>query len=158
MRRRYKAQLMRQGREDVSARRSRQDPKNLPFVIWKLEGVLLLPRGYTHRRKSRVAGARHPEEQSPSCDNPSVAVATDISALIRQLCRDAGFDASGVAAVRPEDLPELAYFEQWVEEGRAGEMDYLKKRDEQGRLKRGALDRAAPWARSVTVVACNYNA
>jgi epoxyqueuosine reductase len=87
-----------------------------------------------------------------------VPVAADTSALIRQLGSEAGFDACGVAAVRAEDLPELAYFEQWVAAGRAGEMDYLKKCDAQGRLKRAALDRAAPWARSVIVVARNYNA
>src|SRR5947209_16864636 len=83
----------------------------------------------------------------------AMPVASDISALVRQFCSEAGFEASGVAAVRPEDLPELAYFERWIEEGRAGEMEYLKKRDEQGRLKRSSLEYAAPWAKSVIVVA-----
>src|SRR5215467_9278009 len=87
-----------------------------------------------------------------------VPVASAISSLINRLCSEAGFDSSGVAAVRGEDLPELAYFEQWIAQGRAGEMEYLKQRDEQGRLKRGALDRAAPWAKSVIVVARNFNA
>ena len=80
------------------------------------------------------------------------------SDLIRNLAGQAGFEAAGVAGVRPEDLPELAYFEEWIERGHAGEMEYLKKRDEQGRLKRAALDRAAPWAKSVIVCALNYNA
>src|SRR5262252_8834257 len=85
-------------------------------------------------------------------------VASQISSLIRQLCSEGGFDSSGIAAVRGEDVPELAYFEQWIEQGRAGEMEYLKQRDEQGRLKRAALNRAAPWAKSVIVVARNFNA
>src|SRR5438309_11720316 len=79
------------------------------------------------------------------------------SELVKQLAREAGFDAAGIAGVRAEDLPELAYFEEWIERGHAGEMEYLKKRDEQGRLKRAALDRAAPWANSVIVCASNYN-
>lgn len=80
------------------------------------------------------------------------------SGLIRNLAREAGFDAAGVAGVRAEDLPELAYFEEWIERGHAGEMEYLKKRDEQGRLQRASLERAAPWAKSVIVCAANYNA
>jgi epoxyqueuosine reductase len=83
---------------------------------------------------------------------------TATSQLIRDFALRAGFDAAGIAGVRAEDLPELEYFEKWIERGYAGEMDYMKKRDEQGRLKRGALDRAAPWARSVIVCARNYNA
>jgi epoxyqueuosine reductase len=81
-----------------------------------------------------------------------------IAALIRQICLEAGFDSSGVAAVRAEDVPELTYFKQWIEQGRAGEMEYLKQRDQHGRLKRASLERAVPWARSVIVVAKNYNA
>ncbi|HZU21297.1 MAG TPA: tRNA epoxyqueuosine(34) reductase QueG [Terriglobales bacterium] len=77
---------------------------------------------------------------------------------VKRLALEGGFDAAGVAGVRPEDRPELAYFEQWIEHGHAGEMEYLKKRDEYGRLKRAALDRAAPWAKSVIVCASNYNA
>jgi epoxyqueuosine reductase len=36
-------------------------------------------------------------------------------------------------------------------------MKYLEARDEQGRLKRAAVSRVAPWARSVVVCAVNYN-
>ena len=79
------------------------------------------------------------------------------SGLVKRLALQAGFDAAGIAGVRAEDLPELAYFEGWIERGHAGEMEYLKRRDEQGRLKRAALDRAAPWAKSVIVCALNYN-
>lgn len=36
-------------------------------------------------------------------------------------------------------------------------MKYLESRDSAGELKRGSLDRVAPWARSVIVCAINYN-
>src|SRR5260370_38050384 len=36
-------------------------------------------------------------------------------------------------------------------------MDYLKTRDEQGKLKRASLQSAVPWARSVIVCGINYN-
>jgi epoxyqueuosine reductase len=69
---------------------------------------------------------------------------------------EAGFDASGIA---PAESPENAErFAAWVEQGRAGEMDWLKRRDEQGTLVRSSVRVAIPWARSVIVCAMNYNA
>src|SRR6202034_1991625 len=79
----------------------------------------------------------------------------EITATVQQAAREAGFDLAGIAPV--DDSPELAYFPQWIAEGRAGEMKYLAGRDEQGRLKRASLARVAPWARSVVVCAINYN-
>src|SRR5208283_526098 len=38
-----------------------------------------------------------------------------------------------------------------------GEMKYMEARDDAGELKRAALARVAPWARSVVVCAINYN-
>ncbi len=76
--------------------------------------------------------------------------------------REAGFDAAGVAAVSdpgdPAAAEEAARFAGWVEAGRAGEMEYLKRRDEAGTLVRSAVQVAMPWARSVVVCALNYNA
>jgi epoxyqueuosine reductase len=75
--------------------------------------------------------------------------------------RQAGFDAAGVAAVpapgSAEDQAERNRFEDWVDAGRAGEMEYLKRRDEAGALVRSSLRVALPWARSVVVCAANYN-
>lgn len=48
-------------------------------------------------------------------------------------------------------------FPQWIDEGRAGEMDYLKRRDVSGRLLRSSAQVPFPWARSVIVCAVNYN-
>lgn len=54
-------------------------------------------------------------------------------------------------------FPELSNFSQWVAEGRAGEMEYLKRRDEAGRFLRSSVQVPFPWVRSVIVCAVNYN-
>jgi len=76
--------------------------------------------------------------------------------------REAGFDAAGVAPVADPDDAEAAQqaqrFAAWVDAGRAGEMEYLKRRDERGTLLRSGLRGPMPWARSVVVCALNYNA
>lgn len=77
-----------------------------------------------------------------------------ISGLIKRLAAAAGFDASGIAAVR--EYEELAGFAEWIAEGRAGEMRYLEARTETGELKRASLKHVAPWAKSVVVCAVNY--
>ncbi len=80
---------------------------------------------------------------------------------LEQLAHEAGFAAAGMAAVpvpdSPEDREERSRFDAWVDEGRAGEMDYLKRRDNAGALVRSSLRVALPWARSVIVCAANYN-
>jgi epoxyqueuosine reductase len=80
-----------------------------------------------------------------------------LTVTIKQAAAQAGFDLAGVAPVEPERMPEMAYFSAFVEAGHAGEMQYLKARDEAGELKRASLARVAPWARSVVVCAINYN-
>lgn len=80
---------------------------------------------------------------------------------IESLALAAGFAAAGVAVVpvpgSAEDREERKRFEEWIEQGRAGEMEYLKRRDEAGALVRSSLRVALPWARSVIVCAANYN-
>ena len=75
--------------------------------------------------------------------------------------REAGFEAVGLAGVRdpqdPDAAQEAARYTAWVEAGRAGEMEYLKRRDEAGTLIRSELRVAMPWARSVVVCALNFN-
>jgi epoxyqueuosine reductase len=72
-----------------------------------------------------------------------------------------GFDLAGVAAAPAADEPggtlTAERFREWVEDGRAGEMEYLKRRNEQGALLRESARAAMPWARSVLVCAMNYN-
>jgi epoxyqueuosine reductase len=86
----------------------------------------------------------------------------ELESWIREQAAQAGFDTAGIAPVSaPEsDASQLdaERFSAWVTEGRAGEMEYLKRRDEQGVLLRSGVQVAMPWARSVVVCALNYNA
>ena len=79
------------------------------------------------------------------------------SESIKKAALRAGFDLAGVATLEDPNFPELARFPEWVERGHAGEMEYLKARDDQGRLKRASVRVAAPWARSVIVCAKSYD-
>ena len=108
---------------------------------------------------------------SQAMSNPS------LQQIVRQCARDAGFHLSGIAPATgagqcseiPEDrgenpalrtdqnFPELSYFAEWIAEGRAGEMEYLKRRDPAGRLLRSSVQIPFPWVRSVIVCAVNYN-
>jgi epoxyqueuosine reductase len=80
---------------------------------------------------------------------------TEITTRVKDAARDAGFELAGIAPVR--DFPDLNYFPDWIEAGRAGEMKYMEARDNAGQLKRASLRSTAPWARSVIVCAINYN-
>lgn len=74
---------------------------------------------------------------------------------------EAGFDTAGVAPVYGAESEagrtDAVRFAAWVDAGRAGEMEYLKRRNEQGVLLRTGVEVAMPWARSVVVCAVNYN-
>jgi epoxyqueuosine reductase len=78
-----------------------------------------------------------------------------IEALIKSAAAGAGFDLAGIAPAG--DHRELEFFPAWISAGHAGEMKYMEARDERGELKRAALSRVAPWAKSVIVCAINYN-
>lgn len=73
-----------------------------------------------------------------------------------------GFDRAGVAAIYYVDHPveqrDGDRFAAWVDAGRAGEMGYLKRRDEEGKLLRSSVRIPMHWARSVVICAVNYNA
>src|SRR3954464_4354114 len=83
--------------------------------------------------------------------------AADIRKIVTQYAEEAGFELSGIVGVQAEGLPELEHFSSWIEQGRAGEMEYLKSRNENGELKRAAIGNIAPWAKSVVVCSINYN-
>ncbi|HUQ49884.1 MAG TPA: tRNA epoxyqueuosine(34) reductase QueG [Terriglobales bacterium] len=87
-----------------------------------------------------------------------MAASKNFADSAKQSARTAGFELCGVARVGTEDFPELQHFPQWIERGHAGEMEYLKSRNEAGALKREALKNVAPWARSVVVCGLVYNA
>jgi epoxyqueuosine reductase len=86
----------------------------------------------------------------------------ELTALMEQKAMSLGFDTAAVASV-PEAGSEIAErdaarFSSWIQEGRAGEMEYLKRRGEDGVLLRSSVRAAIPWARSILVCAWNYNA
>ncbi len=84
-----------------------------------------------------------------------------IHELLRAAALDEGFAAAGIAPLpasgSEEDRQERERFAGWLEAGRAGEMEYLKRQDDGGRWLRSSVRVAFPWARSVTVCAVNYN-
>jgi epoxyqueuosine reductase len=85
----------------------------------------------------------------------------ELDHIVAALARDAGFTRAGIAPVSPPEngnYPELNYVADWVERGHAGEMGYLKRRDEENRLLRSSLLVPFPWVRSVIVCAANYHA
>lgn len=77
---------------------------------------------------------------------------------MQDLALSAGFDIAGVAPASDETTAAGERFTGWVHAGRAGEMEFLKRRDEHGVLLRSAIQVAIPWARSIIVCAMNYNA
>jgi len=80
---------------------------------------------------------------------------SQITDLVKQAARAAGFELVGVAPVY--DFDELDRFREWIAAGHAGEMKYMEARAESGVLKRVSLRSTLPWVRSVVVCAINYN-
>ncbi|HYK36456.1 tRNA epoxyqueuosine(34) reductase QueG [Alloacidobacterium sp.] len=84
-----------------------------------------------------------------------------LQTLVAQEAVKAGFSTAGIAAVpesdSTEDKNERRAFADWVEQGNAGEMEYLKRCNDAGELVRSSLRVAVPWAKSVVVCAANYN-
>lgn len=75
-----------------------------------------------------------------------------LSERIREWARADGFDAVGIAPVRPSDFGEA--YQRWVDAGFHGEMGYLAREDAVAKRHDPAL--AVPGARSAVVVARNY--
>ncbi|PYY16910.1 MAG: tRNA epoxyqueuosine(34) reductase QueG [Acidobacteria bacterium] len=82
---------------------------------------------------------------------------TPLFQLAQRAATDAGFERIGVAPASHPEMRELEYFSEWIDAGYAGEMGYLKRRSDSGEYKRTSLEQALPWAKSVVVVAINYN-
>jgi epoxyqueuosine reductase len=79
---------------------------------------------------------------------------------LTSLAQQAGFDRAGIVGValaQPDEQGSDSYFEDWIARGRAGEMEYLKRRNEAGVFLRSQVRAAFPWANSVIVCAANYN-
>ncbi len=81
--------------------------------------------------------------------------------MVDSLAKAAGFTLAGVASIpesgSAESREERDRFEQWIQSGCAGEMEYLKRRNEDGDLLRSSVRTAFPWAKSVIVCVTNYD-
>lgn len=84
-------------------------------------------------------------------------MSTPLFELIQRAAQNAGFERVGVAPANHPEMRELRRFVPWIEAGYGGEMEYLKRRNDQGEYKRRSVDQALPWAKSVIVAAMNYN-
>ena len=86
----------------------------------------------------------------------------ELDRWLRRQALDSGFELAGVAPVTSPASPAgqltAERFTAWIDAGRAGDMDYLKRRDQHGVLLRSDVQAALPWARSVIVCAFNYSA
>jgi epoxyqueuosine reductase len=125
------------------------------------EAVSATPSANYPRRKHRKVIHEGTGLFAESAQN-AAAWTSDLKLWLSQLALRSGFDTVGVAAVVSADPGTDQHldsdrFAAWVEAGRAGEMDYLKRRNEQGVLLRSDVQIAMPWARSVIVCALNYN-
>jgi epoxyqueuosine reductase len=90
----------------------------------------------------------------PAADRPLVdAALVDLSARIRARAREVGFDAVGIAPVRPSDFGDA--YERWIAAGMHGEMAYLARED--AIAKRRDPSVLVPGAKSAVVVAINYH-
>jgi len=74
------------------------------------------------------------------------------SEWIRHRALETGFDLCGIVSLEPSDpFPEFAQLREWLANGYAGEMEYLRD------PRRADPSLAMPGARSFIVAALNYN-
>src|SRR5262249_40245512 len=95
---------------------------------------------------SQVENVRHRH-----CDSPERY--DDLMCLemqIKQLAQSLGFDLAGIAAATPADSFEK--FQDWLEKGYAGEMDYMERHEGARKDPSSIL----PEVRSVVIVGMNY--
>lgn len=74
-----------------------------------------------------------------------------LAAAIKQHARTLGFDLVGIASAEPSAYRD--YYREWLDDGRAGTMEYLHKRFDE----RTAVTTYMPGAKSVICVALNYH-
>jgi epoxyqueuosine reductase len=78
--------------------------------------------------------------------------------LVRSLALEAGFAEAGLVALpHAEEKRDADRFEQWVNAGRAGTMNYLERKRHEGHLVRARVSTPFPWARSAVVCFSLYD-
>jgi epoxyqueuosine reductase len=92
---------------------------------------------------------------------PTAEWTPELEQWLHHQANASGFDTAGIAAITSPASPASQLtadrFAAWIDAGRAGEMDYLKRRDDAGILLRSEVRNAIPWARSIIVCAFNYD-
>jgi epoxyqueuosine reductase len=73
-----------------------------------------------------------------------------LSSRVKEEARRLGFELVGISAVKP--APHEQSFAQWLREGFAGELDYMKRTE----LLRRDPHALVPWAMSIVSVGMNY--
>jgi epoxyqueuosine reductase len=73
-----------------------------------------------------------------------------LSSRVKEEARRLGFELVGISAVKP--APHEQSFAQWLREGFAGELDYMKRTE----LLRRDPHTLVPWAMSIVSVGMNY--
>ncbi len=81
----------------------------------------------------------------------TTTTARQIAERMKRAALDLGFDRCGIASAGP--IPRADFFRRWLLRGHAGTMAYLHRHSD----SRVNLRAWLPWARSVIVVALNYN-
>ncbi len=77
---------------------------------------------------------------------------------VHELATSIGFTEAGLVAL-PHAYAErdAARFSEWIDAGRAGTMDYLKRTDESGQPVRARADTPFPLARTAIVCMASYH-
>ena len=76
---------------------------------------------------------------------------------VRAWALEAGFAEAGLVALPyAADARDALRFEEWVGAGNAGNMRYLERRSEDGKLLRSRVGIPFPWARSAIVCFADY--
>ena len=105
-------------------------------------------------RKRRAAGSLNPSSPVPS----GSSVALTYTDEIRAIAVNSGFaEASVVALPHANEGRDAARFATFIDEDRAGTMQYLKRANDRGELVRGRVGIPFPWARSAIVCVSSYH-
>jgi epoxyqueuosine reductase len=78
--------------------------------------------------------------------------------VVRRLSVYSGFSEAGIVALpHVHEHRDAERFLSWIDAGRAGTMQYLKRENEEGQLVCARVATPFPWARSAIVCLANYN-
>jgi epoxyqueuosine reductase len=114
-----------------------------------------------HQQFGRADGAMEAglgeihQSQESECAAPAPALRRE---LARVLALQAGFAEAGLVVLpHAQEARDTARFEEWVQAGHAGTMQYLKRTGEDGQLLRSRAGVPFPWARSAIVCFASYH-